>query len=87
MRVFIGLVFFGLVTALLVGLLVIVAKLTGAIVVPGYTATLLTILFFSSLNLFGLGVIGSYVWRAYENTKARPLAVVMQTEAFPPSKP
>jgi hypothetical protein len=50
--------------------------------VPGYTATVLTIVFFASLNLLGLGIIGSYVWRAYENTKARPLAVVMRDEAF-----
>lgn len=85
-RVFIGIGLAGLVAAVLLGLLVIVAKLEGGIVVPGYTATLLTILFFSSLNMFGLGVIGSYMWRAYENTKARPLAVVMRTEEFPASK-
>jgi hypothetical protein len=35
------------------------------------------------LNLLGLGVIGSYVWRAYENTKARPLALVMRDDTFP----
>jgi glycosyltransferase involved in cell wall biosynthesis len=85
-RVFIGLGFLGLLVAALLGLLVILAKFTGRIVVPGYTATVLTILFFSSLNLFGLGIIGSYVWRAYENTKARPLAVVMQTQEFPESE-
>jgi len=50
--------------------------------VPGYTATVLAVLFFSALNLFGLGVIGSYVWRGFENTKARPLAVVMQREDY-----
>ena len=30
----------------------------------------------TALNLLGLGLVGSYAWRAYENTKARPLAVV-----------
>ena len=34
------------------------------------------ILFFAGLNAFGLGVVGSYVWRAFENTKGRPHAVV-----------
>ena len=34
------------------------------------------------LVVLGLGIIGSYVWRAYENTKARPLAVVMRDQAF-----
>ena len=36
----------------------------------------------AGINLLGLGIIGSYVWRAYENTKARPLAVVMQAQQF-----
>ncbi len=63
-------------------LAVLLAKLSGAIDVPGYAATVLAVLFFSALNLFGLGVIGSYVWRGFENTKARPLAVVMQREDF-----
>jgi len=61
---------------------VILAKVSGAIAVPGYAATVLAVLFFSALNLFGLGVIGSYVWRGFENTKARPLAVVMHREDF-----
>ena len=30
------------------------------------------IVFFAGLNMLGLGIIGSYVWRAYENTKSRP---------------
>ena len=85
-RIFLVLGFLGLFVAVSLGLFVIVTKLTGGIALPGYTATLLTILFFSSLNLFGLGVIGSYVWRAYENTKARPLAVVMHTQDFPSTK-
>ena len=63
-------------------LVVLVARLTGAVGVPGYAATVLTILFFAGINLLGLGIIGSYVWRAYENTKARPLAVVMQAQRF-----
>ena len=55
---------------------VLVAKLTGAIEVPGYAATVLIVLFFGALNLLGLGLVGAYAWRAYENTKRRPLAVV-----------
>lgn len=41
------------------------------IVVPGYAATLLVMLFFAALNLFGLGIVGSYAWRAYENTRSK----------------
>jgi polyisoprenyl-phosphate glycosyltransferase len=32
----------------------------------------LVITFFGALNMIGLGIIGGYVWRAFENTKARP---------------
>ena len=40
------------------------------------------LLFFGSLNLFGLGLVGSYAWRGYENTKARPVAIPMLAERF-----
>ena len=61
-------------------------KLTGAIDVPGYAATVLTIIFFAALNSFGLGIIGSYTWRAYENTKGRPQAIVLKAKSFEPSE-
>lgn len=72
----------GLLASLLLTAAVLAAKLSGAVPVPGYAMTVLTILFFAGVNLLGLGIIGSYVWRAYENTKARPLAVVMRAERF-----
>jgi len=61
---------------ILLGIVVLFAKLSGTIDVPGYAATMLVILFLGALNLFGLGLVGTYAWRAYENTKQRPLAVV-----------
>jgi glycosyltransferase involved in cell wall biosynthesis len=84
-RAFLALGALGLVTSVILAAAVIAAKLTGAIPVPGYAATVLTIIFFASLNLLGLGIVGSYVWRAYENTKARPLAVVMREQAYGPA--
>jgi glycosyltransferase involved in cell wall biosynthesis len=74
--------FFGVASSVLIGLVVIAARLVGLISVPGYTATVLVILFFAGLNSLGLGLIGSYVWRAFENTKARPSAVVMRQTDF-----
>lgn len=56
--------------------LILVARLVGTITVPGYAATMLAVLFFGALNLLGLGLVGTYAWRAYENSKHRPLAVV-----------
>ena len=64
------------------GLAVIVARLAGVITVPGYAMTAILIVFFAALNLMSLGIVGSYAWRAYENTKARPLAVTLRVEEF-----
>lgn len=72
----------GVASAAVVGMVVLLAKMAGAITVPGYTMIMLAIVFFGALNLLGLGIVGSYAWRAYENTKARPLAVRLRLERF-----
>ncbi len=66
-----------------IGGLALVAKLLHAVDVPGYTATILVIVLFGSLNMVGLGIIGSYVWRAYEATKERPGAIIRGAVEFP----
>ncbi len=68
--------------ATVLALLTVVAKLAGDIPVPGYAMTMIVICFFWGLNALGLGIIGVYVWRAYENTKGRPLGVVSQAREF-----
>jgi hypothetical protein len=57
-------------------------KLFGAIPVPGYAATVLLVSFFGALNCFGLGVIGGYVWRTFENTKFRPNFIVARHDVY-----
>lgn len=54
----------------------------GRIAVPGYTPLMLAILFVSSMILIALGLVGSYVWRTYENSKGRPSAIPMSHERF-----
>jgi glycosyltransferase involved in cell wall biosynthesis len=72
----------GLIVSILLGIVVAAAKLVGGILVPGYAATVLTVIFFGGLNSLGLGIVGTYAWRAFENTKGRPLAVVMAKQLF-----
>lgn len=72
----------GIFIAFAIGVLVVVARLTGFIDVPGYTPTILAIMFFGGLNALGLGIIGAYAWRAFANTQRRPLSVVMAKSAF-----
>lgn len=71
--------FAGCILSLGLGMLVLASHLTGRITVPGYAATMLVVLFFGMLNLLGLGLVGTYAWRAYENSKRRPLAVTSLT--------
>jgi hypothetical protein len=64
------------ITSSLLGLTVIISRIAGIVDVPGYAMTLLVVLFFGSLNVFGLGIVGTYAWRTYENTKIRPLSLI-----------
>jgi polyisoprenyl-phosphate glycosyltransferase len=66
----------GSVLSIALGVMVLAARLFGAIIVPGYAATMLVVLVLGALNLLGLGLVGTYAWRGYENSKQRPLAVV-----------
>ena len=66
----------GCMLSVVLGVLVLASHLTGRITVPGYAATMLVVLFFGTFNLLGLGLVGTYAWRGYENSKHRPLAVV-----------
>lgn len=77
----------GIAISLLVGAVVLIAHLLGAITVPGYAGIVLILLFFLGLNSLGLGIIGSYVWRAYERVKRRPGAIVSGVLEVEPGAP
>ena len=68
--------------ALFFGLLMVVMRLVGNIQVPGYAATIVVIAFFGALNTLGLGLVGAYAWRGYENTKRRPLSIIQSAKVF-----
>ena len=71
MMSFSGVVLLGLCT--LLGLVQIVLRLLFPDAVPpGITTTLLTILFFGSLNFFGIGILGEYLAKVFEEVKRRP---------------
>jgi glycosyltransferase involved in cell wall biosynthesis len=66
----------GLALGVVMATLVAVLRLAGTIDVPGYAPTILVVIFFAGLNCLGLGIVGSYVYRAYEAVKGRPGAIV-----------
>ncbi len=81
-RLLFGVGMLALAVAIVYGAIVLFARVTGLIVEPGYAPTVLLISGFGALNALGLSVVGAYAWRAFENTKARPLAIVRRRFAF-----
>lgn len=75
---------FGLLLSFVFGCAVLWWKVFSSTPVPGYAATALLIMFFGTLNCFGLGVIGLYVWHTFENTKGRPSYIVATRRQFGP---
>ena len=76
----------GIFASMALGLIVLLAKILGEIEVPGYAATILTIIFFGGINAVGLGIVGAYAWRGFENSKQRPLALVRKCRTFDGSR-
>jgi polyisoprenyl-phosphate glycosyltransferase len=72
----------GLALGAVVAAVALVARFLGSVNVPGYTATILVIVFFGSLNMIGLGIVGSYVWRAYDTAKGRPGSIIRGVTEF-----
>jgi dolichol-phosphate mannosyltransferase len=44
--------------------------------VPGFTTLILTLLFFSGVQLISIGILGEYLGRIYQETKTRPAYIV-----------
>ncbi len=65
----IALAFFG-------ALVVVAAKLTGQIPVPGYAAIIVTAFLFGGLTTAGLGILGQYLWLCLQNARSRPAYLV-----------
>ena len=60
----------------LIGIYYVLVKLIDPSVTPGLSSTILFITFFSGLNLIGLGILGEYVGRIYDEVKNRPNYIV-----------
>lgn len=76
----------GLVGALLTfcyGAFIILRTLIHGVDIPGYASLLVSILFFGSLQLIGLGVLGEYIGRIYLESKQRPTYLIRQIHTKP----
>ena len=65
----------GFITALmsfLLGIWYVIQKVSGINLTPGLTTTVILITFFAGVQLLGLGLLGEYVGRIYDEVKKRP---------------
>lgn len=69
---------FSAVAAIVYLITVILQKLICGIDVPGYASIIVLILFFGAMQLFGLGIIGEYVGRTFEQSKNRPVYIAKE---------
>jgi polyisoprenyl-phosphate glycosyltransferase len=66
----------GAIFAFLYASFIVIRTLVFGIDLPGYASLLVVTLFFASLQLISLGVIGEYIGRIYFESKQRPLYLI-----------
>ncbi len=66
----------GALVSLAYGLFIVVRTLVYGIDLPGYASLLVAIIFFGSVQLISVGMLGEYIGRIYMETKRRPLYIV-----------
>ncbi len=59
---------------------IFINKLFGNIPVQGYTTLILFLLMSSGLILVTLGIIGEYLWRTFDSSRARPAFIIDEIE-------
>ncbi len=69
-----GVVLAGL--SFLLGTWYVIQKFIGVELTPGLSTTVLVVSFFSGVQLLGLGLIGEYVGRIYDEVKQRPMSII-----------
>ncbi len=61
---------------------VVLEKLIRGIDVPGYATIIVLLLFFGSVQLFCIGIIGEYVGRTFEQSKNRPVYIAKEVLSY-----
>ena len=64
--------------AFLTGMIYIIRTMTLGVDVPGYASLIVSIMFFSGIQLLSLGVLGEYIGRIFAEVKRRPLYLIGQ---------
>lgn len=62
-------------SSFLYGIFIIIYKLFSGIDAPGYASLLIFLLFFSGLQMIGIGILGKYIGRIFIESKRRPIFI------------
>ncbi|CAN7188093.1 glycosyltransferase family 2 protein [Rossellomorea sp. LjRoot5] len=71
--------FFSVLVSFLVLVYAISIKLFGREVETGWASIMVAITFFSGVQLLGMGIVGEYIARIYDESKNRPIYIVKET--------
>ena len=58
----------------------------GSPLVPGWSSLIVAIVALGAMNLIGLGILGEYVGRIYEQVKQRPLYFIQEDTRPTPAR-
>ena len=72
--------FFGVFITVIFASIILVQYLIGAIEVPGFVSTLLTVLFIGSIQLLLLGILGKYVGQQHRRGLGQPLFFILKKD-------
>ncbi len=64
------------VSAFIYGTFIVARTLIFGVDVPGYASLLSVVLFLGGIQLIGLGVVGEYIGRIYDEAKGRPIYLI-----------
>ncbi len=70
--------FFSSFVSVLYLLLVIIKRLAFGVDVPGYASIVVLLLFLGGLQLMGLGIVGTYLSKVYDQVKNRPVYILKE---------
>lgn len=65
-----------LIVSLALALYALYHKLITGLAVTAWTSNIITVTFFGGLNLFGIGIVGEYISRIYNEIRARPKYII-----------
>lgn len=66
--------------SLVYAFIILILRLSGGIQIEGWSALMVVVLLVSSFMMISMGVLGEYLWRIFDQVRARPIYIVEKVE-------